>query len=496
MALTRSQMVTALRLDLKDSGSVWSATELNRCITKAVHDLSRFIPKEKVYETRLDFDEVSAESVTLVAGTKALANKPVKWESEAVLDTDSNTCIRGTDYEIDYFNGTITRIADGEIASATETITVTYTIHKFSIDISSLTDIIRVSRVEYPVGDVPQKYVNVDQWGDILTIVNHPFGSQGDAQKDLSNDRHILIQYEAHHTDPTDSVAGSYDEFHDEIVIKGAEAYAWLIEAAKYEHQAAANFDSARAALVSATGAQSGLSTALGAITTQVGLSTTTLALIASPTDHHAAIKTALDAANVELDLIVVASAGSGLYDAKQIDDMAAGSEGNTYLTNASEPSMKSYLVTGDNLITPVNTGEDVPSTYARYAEGIGALHDRLRAIVALHIQRATVHTTAALGFVQEALGRARQIENLVAEANVEVAGASILAREVEGRVGQIQSYVTIADRYVQTGHGNQELADRYRDMGLIKRQEFLTILGSRSQRGMDRHTSSTSAKK
>ena len=196
MGLTRTQMLTALRLDLKGSGSTWSDTELERCITKAVHDLSRFIPYEKYYETRLDFDEISAESVTLVGGTKALANKPVKWESEAVLDTDSNTCIRGTDYEIDYINGTVTRIADGEIASATETITVSYTRHKFSIDLSNLTELIRVTRVEYPVGDVPQKYVNVDQWGDILTIVNHPYEPMADAQKDLSNDRHILIQYE------------------------------------------------------------------------------------------------------------------------------------------------------------------------------------------------------------------------------------------------------------------------------------------------------------
>ena len=47
MGLTRTQMRTALRLDLKGSGSTWSDTELDRAITKAVHDLSRFIPREK-----------------------------------------------------------------------------------------------------------------------------------------------------------------------------------------------------------------------------------------------------------------------------------------------------------------------------------------------------------------------------------------------------------------------------------------------------------------
>lgn len=45
-----TQFIDELRVDLKDSGSVWSAAELTRCINRAVDDVSRHIPRERVYE--------------------------------------------------------------------------------------------------------------------------------------------------------------------------------------------------------------------------------------------------------------------------------------------------------------------------------------------------------------------------------------------------------------------------------------------------------------
>jgi len=52
-----------LRIDLKDTGAVWSAAELTRSIERAVDDLSRHIPLEKVHEETLDFT-VTDESFT------------------------------------------------------------------------------------------------------------------------------------------------------------------------------------------------------------------------------------------------------------------------------------------------------------------------------------------------------------------------------------------------------------------------------------------------
>lgn len=66
----RTVMRADLRTDLKDSGALWSDTELNRCVERAVSDLSRFLPRERVYEEILEFD-VTAESVTFPKDTSA-----------------------------------------------------------------------------------------------------------------------------------------------------------------------------------------------------------------------------------------------------------------------------------------------------------------------------------------------------------------------------------------------------------------------------------------
>ena len=69
---TRIVMRTDLRLDLKDSGAVWLDAELNRCIERAVADLSRYLPREKVYE-KVIVKTVTDESWTSPATTSLAA---------------------------------------------------------------------------------------------------------------------------------------------------------------------------------------------------------------------------------------------------------------------------------------------------------------------------------------------------------------------------------------------------------------------------------------
>jgi hypothetical protein len=61
-----------LRLDLKDSGAIWSDAELNRCVQRAVDDLSRYLPLEVIYEHVLSFT-ITDETVTLPAAASATA---------------------------------------------------------------------------------------------------------------------------------------------------------------------------------------------------------------------------------------------------------------------------------------------------------------------------------------------------------------------------------------------------------------------------------------
>ncbi len=61
-----------LRLDLKDSGSLWSDGELNRCVIRTYDDISRYLPLECIYEETLKF-AVSGESITSPATTNLTA---------------------------------------------------------------------------------------------------------------------------------------------------------------------------------------------------------------------------------------------------------------------------------------------------------------------------------------------------------------------------------------------------------------------------------------
>lgn len=70
--MTLNQHRSALRLDLKDSGALWTDAELNRSIGRAVQDLSRHLPLEKVYEETLSFT-VTSESFTTPAAASATA---------------------------------------------------------------------------------------------------------------------------------------------------------------------------------------------------------------------------------------------------------------------------------------------------------------------------------------------------------------------------------------------------------------------------------------
>jgi len=228
-----TEMISAIRTELQDDGTLWTDDELKRCITEAVADLTRFFPREAVHEETIIY-EVENESWTAAASAGtwvSLANKPIEYDSEMVKDNAGVECERDTDYYMDYSNGRITHIDGGKIANG-EACTISYKKSRISIDVSGL-DIIRINRVEFPLGKIPQQFVTFDFSEDIITLM----GADLLPQMKVSKGQHVAIHYYTAHSIPTTTSPGSYPRFMDEVIIKGASAYALLMRAIQYYNE-------------------------------------------------------------------------------------------------------------------------------------------------------------------------------------------------------------------------------------------------------------------
>jgi len=223
---------------------------IDRAVDRAVSDLSRFFPREQIYDATLVF-EVADESFTSSFGTWVnLANNLLDVGSETVTTTDkATTYTRDTDYTMDYASGMIKILSTGSMSDATEYY-ISYTKLKLGCDISSIaTDLIRVSRVEYPAGNIPQTNVSFSQYGNYITVT----GSGKDSQTQLSANKHMWIHYLSKHTSPAPDAEGSYPNHLDDVVILGAIAYSALSLSYKYMEDSAVQMDAGAALIAGIT---------------------------------------------------------------------------------------------------------------------------------------------------------------------------------------------------------------------------------------------------
>lgn len=490
----------------------------------------------------------SGDTVTVGVGAYtdvwvSLANKPVKWGSERdVTDVDANALARNTDFYIDYMKGRIKAISGGDIV-ASDTVTISYTKGQLWVDISALADFIRVDRVEYPVGQIPQTLVQHDVWGDIVTITG---GSEQEEQGSMAEDKHIRVYYSAEHQPPTEYSPGSVPEFLENTILMAAEAYALFTYASKQEVAAETRLASAASQLSSANSAHTLLSTAMTNIKKYLDNNSTSDAktsLASANGDHSAfgtaltnlkkyldnnnttdaagllddinndtealrlAIAAALDAANAYLDLVANDITVANAVRAKYIETV-------NYVDGGTEPDILAYLTSGDALLNTVAVGgesTEVMEAYRRYAETVSAaLVGAFERDRAFYIQNATARTNAALAYVQEAAQRLSEVRSYIErsagyatisslfgrEAEARVASintylrqaegyatvAATFAREAEDRIATINAYVAEAAQYVQTAGGYMALADRFRAEAIERRNEVYSIWRDRRQ--------------
>jgi len=540
MNLTETR--AALIIDLADAA--WDTGELDRGVTKAVADLSRFLPDEAVYEHTFVLEVTDGPWTSAAAhGTYVeLANKPIKWDSETIKSADGvTTYTKNTDYTFDYMNGKVTTISGGSMAVGTAYL-ATYTKYREGIDIGSMdTNLIRVRRVEYPLSsEAVMKFVPFFIWGNILYI----------ASEQMADKKHIAIYYDKECTAPTVTEDGSFDPVLDEVILKGAAAYALMSKGLKAEHDAKIAIGAADTAI--ATIDKANAETALSSVAGRITAATTALEKI---TSEAAAIGTALtgiaayltlaDAALVKVP-IEVAKAGSDTgEDMENINNLLT--DADTALDSVAtkitamgtalaelaamwtdeitfRTYANAYLESGDDYINKVNVGDSVANLYATYAQvqaTLARLSENRRAGklteastqlsgASQHIGEANSRANLVNGYISEARERVNQARAYVDEASGWVALVDRLVANANTRLGLITNYISEANTNMSQAGGHiaeatsrlacqeliarqadtynaiatqqMSLAEKYLAEAVERRNEFWSILKDKSQ--------------
>lgn len=403
---TMTRLVSDLRLDLNDTSddALWSQDELERAVVKAISDLSRFLPRELTLDITLTADNVD-----------------------------------------DY---------------------VTIDLSDYILAVSGMEGIIRIRRVEYPSGDVPQSFCQFDVFGYLLTITGMGESSE---QSRLSTGETLRIYYDAPHIIPTHDEAGSVPPFLDDTVILAASAYALFQHALNFMHQADTDMTAAGAALAACTTALDKVSVYLTNNTGEDAKSWLTK-ITTDIANLRTALATSLDAANAYLDSVAADITAADAARANYIP---------TYVDGDTAPSSKKYLTDGAatlNTISDGGEGQEVPLAYREYArsvaEALVSPHEKDREFKA---QNATLRTNAAMIYAQEAAQRISNLRSYIEQAAGWGEIATTFIREAEQRLAEAVHYST-------AGTQDMLLAERYQAVASERRNEVWSIWRDRTQ--------------
>lgn len=393
-----------LRIDLGDVAEVaWEATELERAVERALADLSRFLPRELIFDLTL---------------TNTIIEDKVMIDLSNYIDVED--CIEG---------------------------------------------FIRVHRVEYPTGNVPQSFVNWDVFGQKLIITGL---EESSGQSALSAGQVLRIYYLAPHKMAEDDLEGTCPPFLDNTVLLAASAYALFQRALDMLHQSDTDFVSARTALTNAA-------TALAKVTTYLEDNT-------NEDSKHWLTKITTDIAGLRTAILEAADQANAYLDAVE-GDLTAADAANaylaTYVTGSTAPAVKKYLEDGDaylNAIADGGEGQEVPHAYRQYAQtvrdGIVAPQEENRRFL---VQNATVRTNAAMIYAQEAAQRLSNLRSYIEQAD---AWGTIATRFMS----EAEQWLADSIQYVNTANSNIALADKFKEHATTRRDEAWTIWRDRKQ--------------
>jgi len=449
-----NEMRDAMRIELNDeSGTIWNNQELDRSIHRAIADLDRFFPLQQSYEETLSF--TVSENFTASNNYATLSYRPIKYNSEVVTQ-GSTTYVRDTDYIMDYINGKIKALTFSGDSS------ITYTRSQVGINISSL-DAIRIDRVEYPYGQVPQQFVGFNIYNNILYIT----GDES-SQSTLSTGKHIVIHYTTTNSAPTLASHGTYPRYMDDVVIRGACAYALLIKSLEFEYNAASHLESAHSILSSID--YSSIDTLLGEINTYLSSASTALSKASNYIDtnmkqalegipDHSSINTALSNATT-----YTVSAGQDITTALSVWN----EEVKHVMSTSNIPNAEDYLEQGIQRIMSINAAANVPENYRNYAETalmMAQAWDRKR----------QCHLTAARTRLESA-------QNCLTEAQYRIADINSYISEAEGWNNICTAYINSASAYINAAQIKMQLVTSMINSIESKRQDAASYISLSTQ--------------
>jgi len=407
MAKDEVQLVYDLRTDLGDIAETeWDAVELIRALERANSDLSRFLPRELIFDLAL---------------TSTIIEDDVMIDLSDYIDED-----------------------DG------------------------MEGFIRVHRVEYPTGQVPQSFVSFDVFGQMLIITGM---AESAGQQQLKAGDTIRIYYDAPHVLADDDEPGTCPPFLENTMIMAASAYALFQRALDMIHQADSDFTLSRTALTNA-------GTALAKVATYLEDNTNedSKYWLTKITTDIAGLRTAvladLDPLNAYLDSVA--------DDLDAADDVIADYMGTTnYLDGGTEPDVKAYLESGDALLNTIadgGEGQEVAHAYRQYAQTVKdaliAPHEENRRML---YQNAVARTNAAMIYAQGAAQRLSNLRSYIEQADAWGMIAQRFIAEAEQRLADSIQYNNIALH-------NIELANRLKEQAEARRDEAWSIWRDRKQ--------------
>lgn len=520
-----------IRTELSDSATFFSDAEIDRGVEKTESLLGRLLPKKAVYEATYTAT-ITDEALTIASNTGTLANIPVKYNSEAVVDGSSVTQIRNTDYTINYMTGVVTEIGallpDGAY-------TVTYTVDPKRINLTTpIPDPIKITRIEYPVGDQPPTYLGSFDW-IFNTIILH-------GNDLLSDGRNYRIYYDSKWTgaivtpdvwvldtvialnevrrpttanatgfyyectvragdfktggtEPTwgttlggttvdDAITwtcisisdadGEYPAHLDDAIIVGASGQTLIFKAEKYVQSAVTELGLVNAAADSMATPLADINTALDKVDTHVTEAGTALTKVALYLETNDTTDNAKDVlANITDDAAELRTAIETALD-----------KSSTYLTNASTPpSAHDYLVDGDDYIITINQAEQVAEKYADYARASVQIYMGL-------VSEATIRLDNIRTYIEEAQSWMRMGDAFANEGAQRLGQANTFVNEAVQRVNEVSAWAIQAEKYEVTTREYLNIAGRYLASGQAKINEFYALLGFKPEL---KHTSASS---